>query len=140
MKNGFVIKDQDFEILGAASISIGQGMELAQRFAYDASHNPQSIAYRKRRTARTSNLTVNINRSIVTNLFSEKDRYEKICGKTGDLWWNDEYIGLFLIKSVQFSIVTDPIDIISALQIGLELVEAYEQKGSGKANPRVELI
>lgn len=136
MKNGFVINNDEFEILGASQISIGQGIEVNQRFAYDYSHIPQSISFRKRRTARTANLTVNINRSIVSNLFAEKDRYEGICGKIGDLWWNDEYIGQFLIKSVQFSIATDPIDIYAGLQIGIEMKEAYVETKSKSSVPK----
>ena len=128
MKNGIVINNEDFEILGGQTLSIGQGVETKQRFSYDSSHNPQSIVYRIRKVARSANLNIVINRSIVQNLFSEKDRYEAIVGKMGDLWWNDEYIGLFLIKSVQFSLATDPIDIISGLQIGVELVEGYQAK------------
>lgn len=128
MKNGFIIKGEDFEILGAASISIGQGVEVKQRYAYDYSRHPQSIAYRRRRTARTGNLTVVLNRSIVSNLFVEKDRYEALCGNTGDLYWNDDYIGQFLIKSIQFSLSVDQQDIISALQIGIEMNEAYTPK------------
>lgn len=128
MKNGFVIDNQDFEILGASTLSIGQGVETKQRFAYDYSHNPQSITFRRRKTARSANMTLQINRSIVPNLFAEKDRYEAICGQLADLYFNDEYIGNFVIKSVQFSFAVDCIDIISAMQIGIELKEGYQAK------------
>ena len=74
------------------------------------------------------------NHSQVENIFNEIAKYEEIAGQAGELYWNSQNLGKFLIRSVQISLALDGIDIVSSAQIGLEIVEAYQKKA--KSSPR----
>ncbi len=128
MKNGFVFTDESFEFTGAGQMSIGDGLDLTQRFAYDYSKRAQSIAFRRRNTAKTGSVQISFTHTQVANIFDEIAKYEAIAGMVGEFYWNGRNYGKYLIKSVQFSLAVDGIDIISAAQIGLEIQEGYEKK------------
>lgn len=141
MKNGFIFSDgNEFEFTGAGQLNFGNGMELSQRFAYDCSKRPQSITFRKRTTARTGTINISFTHSDVPNIFNEIANYESICGRVAELYWNSQNRGKFLIKSVQFSPSIDAIDIISALQIGIEVQEGYEPKTTRKSKRRASIL
>lgn len=137
MKNGLIFTDTQFEFIGEGQMSMGSGLELSQRFAYDYSNKSQSIAYRKKGTAKTGSITITFNHSQVTNIFDEIAGYESIAGKVGNLYWNGTDLGKYLVKSVQFSLAVDGIDIVSSAQIGIEIQEGYEKekKKTTKAAP-----
>ena len=132
--------------MGTGQLSIGAGLQLDSRFAYDYSKRPQSITRRKRKTARTATVTLQIARNAVVpdmNLFETVDSFAEIAGRTGDLYWNGANEGKFCIRGVSFSFATDAIDIISAVQVSLELTECRQEtktKGRKEKAVRVELL
>lgn len=129
MKNGIYIDDEhQLEFMGTGQISIGEGLQLDQRFAYDYSKAPQSLTRRKKKTARTATVTLQIARGALApelNLFDVVDDFSLIAGKTGDLYWNEAREGKFCVRGVSFSFALDAIDIVSAVQVSLELTESY---------------
>lgn len=131
MKNGFVFEDgNELEFVGAGQLSIGAGLELDQRFAYDFSRKPQAIVRRKRKTARTATVTLQISRapnSPEMNLFDIVSEFEDSTGKVGGLYWNARREGTFCIRGTSFSCAVDAVDIVSSLQVSLELVESYQR-------------
>lgn len=128
MRNGFVFQNENFEMTGATQLSMGGGLEVSQRFAYDYSKNPQSIAYRKRATARTGSVSMVFGKTQVENIFDEVAKLESLAGRVGAFYWNGREIGNFLIRSVQLSFAIDGVDIISSAQVGLEIQEGYIEK------------
>lgn len=141
MKNGFVFNDGETILTGTGQLSMGDGMDLSQRFAYDYSKRPQSIAFRKKDTAKTGSISIAFNRLEVDNIFDEIARYEAMAGKVGLLFWNGRNLGKFMIISVQFSLAVDGIDIVSACSIGLEIKEGFEKKTNrARVNRQVELM
>lgn len=142
MKNGFIFSDgNELEFIGAGQLNFGDGLELSQRFAYDCSKRPQSITFRKRTTARTGTINLAFTHSDVPNIFNAIADYEAVCGRVADLYWNNQNRGKFLVKSVQFSPSIDAVDIISAVQIGIEIQEGYEpQKTKRPKQQRVSIL
>ena len=141
MRNGFVFSDDsELEFTGAGQLNFGNGMELSQRFAYDCSKRPQSITFRKRPIAQTGTINLAFTHSDVANIFNAIADYEAICGRVANLYWNGQDRGKFLIKSVQFSPSIDAIDIISAVQIGIEIQEGYEPKTTKKSKRRASIL
>ncbi len=134
MKNGFVFSDNEFELTGEGQLSMGEGLEMSQRFAYDYSKRPQTIVFRKRRTARTGSVSVTFGHAQVENVFDEIAKYEAIVGRVGEFYWNKQNLGKFLIKSAQMSFALDGVDIISGCQIGLEIQEGFERKARKHVN------
>lgn len=104
MKNGFIFSENEFSFVGTCQMSIGAGLETSTRFAHDCSNKSQSIAWRKRATARTGSITIAFNHSQVENIFDVISQYESMAGMTGELYWNSKNVGKFLIKSVQISL------------------------------------
>lgn len=140
MKNGFTFAESEFAFTGAVQLSMGAGLETSARYAYDYSKTAQSIAWRKKATARTGSITITFTHTQVQNIFDEIANYEALAGQAGELYWNSRNIGKFLIKSVQISLATDGIDIVSQAQISLEIVEAYQKKKTARSNAKVELL
>ncbi len=140
MKNGFVFSDYEFELIGQGQMSLGHGLEVSQRFAYDYSRSPQAIAYRKKRgVARRGSVSMAFKASQVKNVFNEVARYEALAGQTGFLWWNGQSQGRFLIRSVQLSFAVDGIDIISSVQVGLEIQEGFIPRTTTANMPNIEM-
>ncbi len=136
MRYGFVTKSGDeYEFKGTLSMSIGSGMELDTRYGYDASKRPQSLTRRKRNAARTASLNITIVRTSVVDLFSEIQKYEELAGATGDLFWADNNHGLWCIKDISYSLAIDTTDIISSIQISINLSEGYMEKAKAKQKP-----
>ncbi|MBR2307864.1 MAG: hypothetical protein IKA48_11785 [Fibrobacter sp.] len=141
MKNGFVFSDDnELEFTGAGQLSFGNGMELSQRFAYDGSKRPQTITFRKRPLARTGTINIAFTHSDVSNIFNAIADYEAVCGRVANLYWNGQNRGKYLIKSVQISPSIDAIDIISSVQIGIEVQEGYEPKTTKHLKRRVSIL
>lgn len=136
MKNGFVFSENEFAFTGAVQLSMGAGIETSTRFAYDYSKKAQSIAWRKTETARTGSINIAFNHSQVEHIFDEIAAYEAIAGQVGDLYWNGQSQGRFLIRSVQISLAVDGVDIVSSAQVGLEVVEAYQKKEKSRTSPK----
>ena len=131
MKNGFIFTDgKELEFIGVGQLSIGAGLQLDSRFAYDYSKRPQSIMRRRRKTARTATLTLQISRNALNpgmNLFESVDAHELLVGQTGDIYWNGANVGTFCVRGASFSFAVDAIDIATAVQISLELTESYQK-------------
>ncbi len=139
MKNGIYIdSEHQLEFVGTGQISIGEGLQLDQRFAYDYSKRPQSITRRKKKTARTATVTLQVARGALApglNLFDVVDDFSALAGQTGDLYWNEAREGKFCVRGVSFSFAIDAIDIASAVQVSLELTESY---APAEKKPRVK--
>ena len=129
MKNGLYIdSNNQIEFMGAGQLSMGAGMKIDTRYSYDYSSRPQSLARRGHKTARTATITLQIARNALAqglNLFDVVALYESIAGQSGELYWNEQNEGYFCVRGVSFSFETDAIDIVSAVQISLELAEGY---------------
>ncbi|MBR4986454.1 MAG: hypothetical protein IKY83_12030 [Proteobacteria bacterium] len=136
MKNGFYIDEQNqLEFVGTGQISIGDGMQLDQRYANDYSKRPQSIVRRRKKTARTATVTLQIARSALMpelNVFDVVDDFSALAGQTGDLYWNEAREGKFCVRGVSFSFALDAVDIVSAVQVSLELTESYTPEAKKK--------
>lgn len=145
MKNGIYIDEQNqLEFVGTGQLSIGAGLQLDSRFAYDYSKRPQSITRRKKKTARTATITLQIARNAMAqdlNIFEIIESFENIAGQTGDLYWNNANEGSFCVRGVSFSFAVDVVDIISAVQISMELTESYKKtETKSRKVARVELF
>jgi hypothetical protein len=145
MKNGIYIDEQNqLEFVGVGQLSIGAGLQLDSRFSYDYSKKPQSITRRKKKTARTATVTLQIARNAMAqdlNIFEIIESFENIAGQTGDLYWNNANEGAFCVRGVSFSFAVDAVDIISAVQISLELTESYKKtETKSRKVARVELF
>ena len=141
MKNGFILTDgKEIEFAGTGQLSIGEGMQLDNRFSYDYSKKPQSITRRKRKTARAATLTMQVARNVLLqeqNLFEYVECFEQVCGKSGDLYWNGRREGAFCVRGVSFSFAVDAVDIATAVQISIELTESYTKKQTGNRNIKI---
>lgn len=133
MRYGFVTKSGDeYEFKGVLTMSIGSGMTLDTRYGYDASRRPQSLTRRKRNAARTASLNITVGRSETVDLFSEIQKYEELAGATGYLIWTGNNHGLWCVKDISCSLAVDTTDIISSVQISINLSEGYMGKAKRK--------
>lgn len=136
MRYGFVTKSGDeYEFKGVLTMSIGSGMTLDTRYGYDASRRPQSLTRRKRNAARTASLNITVGRSETVDLFSEIQKYEELAGTAGELFWDDNNYGLWCIKDISYSLAIDTTDIISSIQISINLGEGYVENVKAKRKP-----
>lgn len=129
MNSYFQTEAERFDIIGAVSLSTGDGLEMSERFGYDASRKPQALTYRKRNTALTATIqsafTPNecINNGLM--LFEYISSIEYMCGQKADLFWNGKHKGSFIITSVDVSATVDTFSILSQISISISLTEGY---------------
>ena len=129
MNSYFQTETERLDIIGAVSLSTGDGLEMSERFGYDASKKPQALTYRKRNTALTATIqsafTPNecINNGLM--LFEYISSIEYMCGQKVDLFWNGKHKGSFIITSVDVSATVDTFSILSQISISISLTEGY---------------
>lgn len=129
MNSYFQTETERLDIIGAVSLSTGDGLEMSERFGYDASKKPQALTYRKRNTALTATIqsafTPNecINNGLM--LFEYISNIEYMCGQKADLFWNGKHKGSFIITSVDVSATVDTFSILSQISISISLTEGY---------------
>lgn len=114
-------------LFGTSSLSIGQGVECAGRYSYDASRVPQGVQRRTRNAAQTASLAVQISPLVCADAGVRVSDYiaqvEGVVGQKIRLFLGDSEVGSFVVKSAQFSATPDPHDVISGMSIGLSLIE-----------------
>lgn len=127
-------KGEFIEFIGEMTLSIGDGLDLDTRFGYDASKKPQSLTRRRLNTAKTASLNVTLTRFAAADLFKELEKYEQAAGVVGELFWDGLDLGLWCVKDVSFSLAVDAVDVISALQISINLCEGYVARKAKKVD------
>lgn len=141
MQYGFVIQnDGEYNFVGNMSLSVGDGLELDSRYGWDASKRPQSLVRRKRNTAKTASVNIAINRTASVDLFAEIQKYEALSGSVGEFYWAGTDEGLWCVKDISFSLATDGIDIISSVQISINIAEGFVAKKKAATKTTVNLL
>lgn len=133
MDNYFVLPNKEvMPLIGTISYSTGDGLDVSQRYGYDASHSSQGLTHRKRNTA----LTASIQLAFTPSLCIEHDKsmmdyiadLEHVCGQKVDFYWNREKRGSFVIQSVQFSGTIDCIQIFSQVTVSISMTEGFVRR------------
>ena len=116
-------------LIGANTLSTGDGLELSQRYGYDASKKPQSLTHRKRNTALTATLQTAFNPKLCNEngytIFEYITELEGVCGKKVDLFWNGKEKGSLIVTSVDFSANTDTFSVFPEMAVSISLTEGY---------------
>lgn len=118
--------------IGANTLSTGDGLELSQRYGYDASKKPQSLVFRKRNTALTATIQIAFSPMLCQNegynVFEYISALENLCGQKIDLYWNKTQRGSFVIQSVDFSANVDVYSVFPEMAVSLSLTEGYVKR------------
>lgn len=130
MKNYIVLDDlSTIPILGGNTYSTGDGLELSQRYGYDASKRPQSLTHRKRNTALTATIQAGFTPKLCIDagyqLFDYISELEDVCGKKVDIYWNGRFKGAFVILGVEFSASVDIYSIFPEMSVSLSMTEGF---------------
>ena len=133
MKSYFILEDlTTLPLIGANTLSTGDGLELSQRYGYDASKKPQSLVFRKRNTALTATIQIAFNPLLCNEenytIFEYISALEDVCGKKVDLFWNGKQRGAFVIQSVDFSANVDTYSIFPEMAVSIALTEGYVRR------------
>jgi hypothetical protein len=133
MQNRIVLDGHAIPIIGAVSLSTGDGLELSQRFSYDYSKRPQSIVFRKRNTALTATIQQSFTNSMCIDngflhIFDYIDTIQSAVGELVGVYWQNKLISNFIIVSAQISASIDAQSIIPAASISLSLIEGFVRR------------
>lgn len=133
MKSYFILEDlTTFPLAGANTLSTGDGLELSQRYGYDASKKPQSLVFRKRNTALTATIQIAFNPLLCNEngytILEYISELEDLCGKKVDVVWNGKERGSFIIQSVDFSANVDTYSIFPEMAVSIALTEGYVRR------------
>ena len=127
----WIVNEKDgktLEIIGAQSISIGRGLEMAGRYAFDASRSSQGVYRRQRETAATATLNATFSAQICAqngfSIFDHVSAWADIIGARVRVFWASNDMGVFVLRSVQFSADIDPHSGFDVVSVGVALVEA----------------
>lgn len=128
--NKFVFDDKTelllFEVI---SYSSGDGLDLSQRFAYDASKRPQSIVFRRKNTALTVSIRIAFDINLCaknnTKLFDYISNLSDSIGRRVELIFNGKSKGRFIIENIQYSCDCDVFSPFSLVNASLSLTEGY---------------
>lgn len=128
VQNGVVIP-----LIGAASLSTGDGLDLSQRFAYDYSKKPQSLVFRKRNTALTATVQLSFTNSMCIDngflhIFDYIDTIQNAVGELVSLFWTGRKVSDFIIVSSQISASVDAQSVIPASSISISLIEGFVRR------------
>lgn len=130
--------DLDFtnslEIPSDCSFSVGQSVETSSRFEYDFTRTSQATTRCKRPMAKTFSVSYTLRRPFVTDLWEALASVEDCTGKLGTFYYDNVSFGKVLVVSASITLEADAADGISAIGVGLELVEGLEP-----AKPRKRL-
>lgn len=114
------------EIPNDCSFSFGKTVETSTRFEYDFTKTSQATTRCKRPMARTFSISYTLRRPFVVDLWSALAGVEDCAGKLGTLYYDGVSFGKVLIVSASITLEPDAADGISAIGVGLELVEGLE--------------
>ena len=133
MQNYFVQNGVSIPIIGAVSLSTGDGLDLSQRFAYDYSKRPQSLVFRKRNTALTATIQQSFTNSMCVDngflhIFDYIDTIQDAVGELVGVYWQGKLASNFIIVSAQVSASIDAQSIIPAAAISLSLIEGFVRR------------
>lgn len=133
MQNYFVQNGVSIPIIGAVSLSTGDGLDLSQRFAYDYSKRPQSLVFRKRNTALTATIQQSFTNSMCVDngflhIFDYIDTIQDAVGELVGVYWQGILVSNFVVVSAQVSASIDAQSIISAAAISLSLIEGFVRR------------
>ena len=133
MQNYFVQNGVSIPIIGAVSLSTGDGLDLSQRFAYDYSKRPQSLVFRKRNTALTATIQQSFTNSMCVDngflhIFVYIDTIQDAVGELVGVYWQGILVSNFVVVSAQVSASIDAQSIISAAAISLSLIEGFVRR------------
>lgn len=119
-------------LIGANSFSSGDGLELSQRFGYDASKKPQSLTYRKRNTALTATIQSGFTPKECIEygfrMYDYMSEIEYLCGQKVDLYWNEKLKGSFIVTSVDVAANVDTFSVFNQISISIALTEGYVRR------------
>lgn len=122
-------KPETIDLIGAVSLSTGDGLETTQRYKYDYSKSPVSVVYRRRNTALTATIQTVFNNALCMNnnisMMEYIARLESLAGHRVKLIWNDNEITTFIIQSVQIAGSVDCEDLFSQVQVSFSLTEGF---------------
>lgn len=125
----FLYNNKKFEIIGANTLSTGDGLDLSQRYGYDYSNTPQSLVFRRKNTALTATIQATFNDVLCAqagvDMFEYIHDIENITGKRIQLIWNDNNFGEFVIETVQISANIDNIQTFGGVAASYSLTEDY---------------
>lgn len=129
MNSYIVIDSAVIPLIGANTYSTGDGLELSQRYGYDASKRPQSLTHRKRNTALTATIQIGFTPKLCIDagyqLFDYISSLEDVCGKKADIYWNGRFKGSFVISGVEFSASVDIYSIFPEMSVSLSMTEGF---------------
>jgi hypothetical protein len=130
MRNYLIKSDsKELPLIGATTLSTGDGLETKQRYGYDYSKKPQSLIFRKRNTALNATIQLVFNNTLCTEnsygLMDYISELESVCGDKVTVYWNDENMGDFIVTQAQFSAQIDPLVIYPQMSVSLAFTEGY---------------
>lgn len=130
MRNYLIKSDsKELPLIGATTLSTGDGLETKQRYGYDYSKKPQSLVFRKRNTALNATIQLVFNNTLCTEnnygLMDYISELESVCGDKVTVYWNDENMGDFIVTQAQFSAQIDPLVIYPQMSVSLAFTEGY---------------
>ena len=120
-------------LIGALSMSTGDGLDLSQRFAYDYSKRPQSIVFRRKNTALTASVQLSFNNQMCIDngflhIFDYIDTMQSVVGDLVGLYWNRKKTSDFILISAQFAAPVDSQSIFPEMSISLSLTEGFVRR------------
>ena len=122
-------KPVSIPIIGAVSLSTGDGLDTKTRYGYDYSKKPVSLVYRRRNTALTATVQAVFNNSLClqnnVSIMDYLSTLEGMAGRKVRLIWNNQTISEFIVISVQFAGSVDCEDLFSQMQVSFSLTEGY---------------
>lgn len=128
--NKIIFSDNtEMMLLNVVSLSTGDGLDLSQRYAYDASKKPQSIVFRRKNTALTATLRISFDVNLCAQndvkLFDYISQISDNVGRRGELLFNGKPLGDFVIENAQFSCDCDVFTPFSIVNVSFALTEGY---------------
>jgi hypothetical protein len=123
---------ESIPIIGAVTLSTGDGLETTQRYRYDYSRRPIGLVYRRRNTALNATIQAVFNAHLCLSNGVDMMRYisqcEALAGRRIRLVWDGKTMGEYIVVSVQIAGPIDIMDIFSQVQISFSLTEGYVRR------------
>lgn len=128
--NKIVFTDNtELKLFSVVSLSTGDGLDLSQRYAYDASKKPQTLVFRRKNTAKTATLRIAFDVNLCSEnnikLFDYISQIGDNVGRRGEFIFNGQSLGDFVIENAQFSCDCDAFSPFSTVNVSFSLTEAY---------------
>lgn len=128
--NKIIFQDsKELSLFQVVSFSTGDGLDLSQRYSYDASKKPQSITFRRKNTALTLSLRLAFDANLCaknnTKLFDYISDISDTVGQRIDLFLNGQSKGNFVIENIQFSADCDALSAFNQVNVSFSLTEGF---------------